>query len=237
VAKAKGDRPVELASQTEKTSPLAAARLHRQLTVDEAARRAGLTSDEVEWLEDGRVYRFPSADAALVATLLYASALGIDHREARILAGLPVAPRAVETVARGRRLIALAAVAAVVAALVGVVLVVPGRGGRKAVAPPVQRVALPPAWKIDVDVLNGCGDINYTRQVASHIQALAYRIGRVTRAPHFGQAHTVVYFEPGGEGVATRLGRQLGVDTAPLPGGRNPSRLVAVVGCPNVAGN
>src|SRR5207237_1268760 len=83
---------------------LAAARLHRQLTVDEAARRAGLTPDEVEWLEAGRVYRFPSADAALVATLLYASALGIDHREARILAGLPVAPRPHETVARGRRL-------------------------------------------------------------------------------------------------------------------------------------
>ena len=66
--RAKGDRPMELAQKLEKTSPLAAARLHRQLTVEEAAKRAGLTADEVEWLEDGRVYRFPSADAALVAT-------------------------------------------------------------------------------------------------------------------------------------------------------------------------
>ena len=234
--KAKGDRPMELVRQTEKTSPLTAARLHRQLTVDEAARRAGLTPDEVEWLEDGRVYRFPSADAALVATLLYGSALGIDHREARILAGLPVAPRPLETVARGRRLLALAAAAAAVAALVAVLIVVPGSGPRTT-APEVTRSLLPPAWKIRVDVLNGCGDINFTRQVASHIQALAYGIGRVTRAPHFGQAHTVIYFEPGGEGVATRLAQQLGVDSAPLPGGSNPNRLVAIVGCPNVAGN
>jgi len=236
MAKAKGDRPMELVRQTEKSSPLAAARLHRQLTVDEAAKRAGLTPDEVDWLEDGRVYRFPSADAALVATLLYASALGIDHREARILAGLPVAPRPLETVARGRRLIALAAAAATVAALVAVLIVVPG-SGRKTTSPPAMaRSLLPPAWKVEVDVLNGCGDINYTRQVASHIQALAYRIGRVTRAQHFGQAHTVIYFEPGGEGLASRLAQQLGVDSAPLPGGSNPNRLVAIVGCPNVAG-
>src|SRR2546426_10020294 len=156
--KAEADRPMDLARQTEKPSPLAAARLHRQLTVDEAARRAGVTPDEVDWLEDGRVYRFPSADAALVATLLYASALGIDHREARILAGLPVAPRPLETVARGHRLVALAAAAAAIAALVGVLIVVPG-SGRKTLAPAVARSLLPPAWKIEVDVLNGCGDI------------------------------------------------------------------------------
>ncbi len=71
------------------TSPLAAARLHKGLTVEEAARRTGLSSDEVEWLEAGRVYRFPSTDAAIVATLLYATGLGLDHREARIVAGLP----------------------------------------------------------------------------------------------------------------------------------------------------
>src|SRR3954454_10701815 len=121
---------MELVSQLEKSSPLAAARLHRQLTVDEAAKRAGLTSDEVDWLEEGRVYRFPSADAALLATLLYASALGIDHREARILAGLPVAPKPLETVARGRRLLVLAVVAAAIAALVAVLIVVPGSGRR-----------------------------------------------------------------------------------------------------------
>src|SRR5436305_13697201 len=74
-------------------SPLASARLQRKLTVDEAARRAGLTSDQIEWLEEGRVYRFPSADDALVAVVLYATALGIDQDEARGLARLPVQPR------------------------------------------------------------------------------------------------------------------------------------------------
>src|SRR5690242_18534759 len=71
-------------------SPLARARLHRQLTLDETARRAGITPDEAKWLEEGRVYRFPTADDALLAAILYGSALGIDNREARELAGLPV---------------------------------------------------------------------------------------------------------------------------------------------------
>src|ERR687896_452980 len=77
-------------------SPLARARLHRQLTVEETARRAGITADEVRWLEEGRVYRFPRPDDALSATVLYATALGIDNREARELAGLPVPPLPVE---------------------------------------------------------------------------------------------------------------------------------------------
>src|SRR3989442_4773821 len=77
---------------TGEESPLARARLHRQLTVEETARRAGITAEEVHWLEEGRVYRFPKPDDALAATLLYASALGIDNREARELAGLPGAP-------------------------------------------------------------------------------------------------------------------------------------------------
>src|SRR2546429_4937449 len=74
-------------------SPLASARLQRKLTIDEAARRAGLTADQIEWLEEGRVYRFPSANDALVAVVLYATALGIDQDEARGLARLPVQPR------------------------------------------------------------------------------------------------------------------------------------------------
>src|SRR5436853_7421742 len=81
---------------TGEESPLARARLHRQLTVEETARRAGISAEEVRWLEEGRVYRFPRPDDALAATVLYASALGIDNREARELAGLPVPPLPVE---------------------------------------------------------------------------------------------------------------------------------------------
>src|SRR3954470_14263904 len=73
-------------------SPLAKARLQRQLTVEETAHRAGLSPEEVRWLEEGLVYRFPSADDALVGALLYATALGIDPAEARRMAGLPALP-------------------------------------------------------------------------------------------------------------------------------------------------
>ena len=73
--------------------PLAAARLRRQLTVESAAKLARLTPDEVTWLEEGRLYRFPSADSASLALLLYATGLGISRREARRLAGLPIVSR------------------------------------------------------------------------------------------------------------------------------------------------
>src|SRR5918992_2057579 len=89
---AESERPMELATLESKRSPLAQARLQRQLPLREAAAKAGLAEDEVTWLEEGRVYRFRTPDDALLALLLYATALGIDHREARTLAGLPVGP-------------------------------------------------------------------------------------------------------------------------------------------------
>src|SRR5437016_12493455 len=77
---------------TGEESPLARARLHRQLTVEETARRAGITAEEVRWLEEGRVYRFPKPDDAWIATPLYATALGLANRWARDLAARPVRP-------------------------------------------------------------------------------------------------------------------------------------------------
>ena len=213
------------------TSPLAAARLHKGLTVEEAARRTGLSADEVEWLEAGRVYRFPSTDAAIVATLLYATGLGLDHREARIVAGLPVTPRPVE-VARKGRIVVLVAVAATLGALVSAVVLPHGHTA----APTAAASQLTPPWKIAVDVLNGGGDINYTRRVASRIGALGYHIGHVRRANRFDYPQTAVYFEPGGEAIGLRLARQLGVPLKPLPGGSNPNRAVVIVGPPRVSG-
>ena len=206
-------------------SPLARARLQRQLTIEEAARRAGMSPDQVEWLEDGRVYRFPSTDDALVAALLYASALGIDHREARTLAGVPVTP-IVGGSPRGR-LIGAAALLAALAALAGVFWLQQGDGPRGGKA---SSVPLPPAWKISVDVLNGSGDITWTRQMASRVGALAYHVQHVGRADKFDYARTAVYYEPGGDAVAIRLARQLGVVTKPLPGGSDPHHVVVIVG-------
>jgi len=223
-------QPLEPAGDT---SPLAAARLHKGLTVDEAARRAGISTDEVEWLEQGRVYRFASTDAAIVATLLYATGLGLDHREARIVAGLPVPPRPIEAARRGR-LVVLVAAAAILGALISAV-VLPRGGGS---TPPASAASqLQPPWKIAVDVLNGDGDINYTRRIASRVGALGYHIRGVGRAGRFDYKQTAVYFEPGGEAIGLRLARQLGVPLRPLPGGTNPNRLVLISGTPSVTGN
>ena len=209
-------------------SPLARARLHRQLTVDEAARRAGVTAEEVQWLEEGRLYRFPSPDRALLATILVATALGIDHRQALELAGLPVPPKPLES-NPWRRVGAVAAIGALVlAAVLAVVLAM--RGPAKPTKPAAAPATLPAPWTIKVVVLNGSGDIVFTRSVASRIQALSYRVVDVGRASSFTYPQTEVYYPPGGEAIGLRLAKQLGAPLMPLPGGNDPRRLVVIVG-------
>ena len=212
-------------------SALASARLRRSLTVEEAARRAGLTPDQVEWLEEGRVYRFPSTDHALEATLLLAAALEVGQREARALAGLPVPPRPLD-VNPVARLVGVAALSAALMAFLAFVLV-PAVAGKP--APPIdpvvaQAASLPKPWQIHVEVLNGAGDINRTRQIGSRIQSLAYTVKKVGRADRFDYPESSVYYSPGGRLIAIRLARQLGFVTRPLPGGTDPNRLVVIVG-------
>jgi hypothetical protein len=208
-------------------SPLAHARLHRQLTVDEAARRANVLPEEVQWLEEGRLYRFPTPDRALTVAMLYTTALGVEHREALELAGLPTPPLRMSP---RRRLIALAAfVAVAVAASLAVIL---AEGGAKpaASAAAANAATLPAPWAVKVIVLNGSGDIVYTRTVASRIQALSYRVVHVGRATSFNYPQTEVFYPPGGEPVCTRLAEQLSVPVQPLPGGTDPRRCVVIVG-------
>src|SRR5882672_4423489 len=142
---------------TGEESPLARARLQRQLTLEETARRAGISADEARWLEEGRVYRFARPDDALIATVLYATALGMENREARELAGLPVAPLPVERNPVPRLLV----IGGVVIALVvfATLLFIPRSGGKGSGRP--TTAILPPPWRIAVSVLNGSGDINY----------------------------------------------------------------------------
>lgn len=220
-------RLARTAEPLRESSPLAAARVHRQLTVDEAARRAGIADDEAHWLEEGRIYRFASADRALLAALLYATSLGIDHREARQLAGLPVPPLPPQANQRARRAIVVALTAA---GLAFVLAVFTGLGPHHRRAAVESAVPLPPPWRVSVRVLNGSGDINYTRATASRIQGLGYRIGYVGRADNFRYTQSAVYFPPGGEEVGSRLAHQLGVTLRPLPGGTDPRRLVLIVG-------
>ncbi len=211
---------------TGEESPLARARLHRQLTLEETARRSGLSVEQARWLEEGRVYRFPSSDDALVATLMYGTALGIDNREARELAGLPVPARPVERNPLPR-LIVIGAIL-IGATVMATLLLAPRSGGKESSAAP--SAILPPPWRIQVSVLNGSGDINYTRQVASRIGAFGYGIKKVGRADAFNYPQTAVYFPPKCEGIAVRLAKQLGVATKPLPGGAGPCQLYVIVG-------
>jgi hypothetical protein len=217
-------------------SPLARARVHRQLTVDEAARRAELAPEEVQWLEEGRLYRFPTADRALLASLLYATALGIEHREALELAGLPVPPLPFRANPL-RRFGAITAFAALILAAVLAIAFARDESKPKTATSAASASSLPAAWAIDVVVLNGSGDIVYTRSVASHIQAMGYRITHVGRATSFNYPQTQVYFPPGGEAIAVRLAKALDVPVQPLPGGTDPRRLVVIVGPETVASN
>jgi transcriptional regulator with XRE-family HTH domain len=207
------------------SSAVAAARLRRRLTLEEAARRSGLPAEEITWLEEGRLYRFATSDDALAAGVVYASALGVGLGEARELAGLP----SQRARGRARRLVILAALVVAIAGLAAAIAFT-GPDDRNRRSAPRQRAALVPPWKVRVDVLNGAGDINWTRQVASRIGALGYRLGRVARASRFDYRSTAVYYEPGGQTLAIRLARVLGTVTTPLPGGSNPRRLVVIVG-------
>jgi transcriptional regulator with XRE-family HTH domain len=208
------------------TSPLTTLRLQRKLTVEEAAKRAALWPEQVEWLEEGKLYRFPRHDTAVLALLRYATALGIDHREARRLSGMPVEPPSRRQVGRW---LAAAAAGAVLVAVILVFTV--GFGGAGSPAAKSAAATLPPPWKYSVDVLNGSGDINYTRTVASRVGAFGYRIQHVTKANRFDYRATAVYYEPGGAAAATRLAGQIGCGSPkPLPGGSNSHRLVVIVG-------
>jgi hypothetical protein len=96
---------------------------------------------------------------------------------------------------------------------------------------------LPAPWAINVVVLNGNGDYVWTRQVASRIQALSYKIVKVGKATSFNYPQTEVYYPPGAVEIATRLARQLDVPVQPLPGGLDPRRLVVIVGPHKLTGN
>ncbi len=222
--------PLRLEPASERNA-LASARLHRKLTVAAAAKRAGLTPDQVEWLEEGRVYRFPSPQHAIEATLLLGAALEVDRREARTLAGLPVAPLGLDVNPTGR-LVGVAALSAALMALLAFVLVPAIAGPPAPAIDPVvaQAATLPKPWRIQVDVLNGAGDITWTRQIGSRIQSLAYTVKKVGRADRFDYTQSAVYYAPGGRLIAVRLARQLGFVTKPLPGGTNKNRLVVIVG-------
>jgi hypothetical protein len=216
------------------SSPLREARERRDLTVRAAALRSGLREEEIEWLEEGRIYRFPSQGAAILAAVVYGAALGVDKREAQKLAGLPVG-RTIGVNAKAR-LIAVGAVAALLSALAVMVMTPDLRLTRTRTVEAIPNANLPAPWKLHINVENGTGDIAWTREVASRIGAMGYTIAHVGRADRFDYPRTSVYYGPGGHDVGLRLARQLGVPLAPATSpGLTARSLLVIVGPKTVA--
>jgi hypothetical protein len=193
--------------------------------------------DQVKSLEENCMYRFGSNADALAAALVYATALGISEREARQIAGLPVTSRLVDPWSL-RRSMAICAFLAALGMLVWFGFRPEIGGDEPAAATPAAAsqapadptTALPEPWEIRVDVYNGTGAGNAAASMANKVAGLAYQIGNVGNSKRDDYTKTLVYYAPGGQEIAARLAKELGVGTAALPGGDNPRRLVVIVG-------
>jgi hypothetical protein len=212
---------------------LGAARLSRRLTLEQAAARAHMDVDAVKSLEDNCLYRFGSNAEALAAALVYAASLGINEREARAIAGLPV-PSRLDPWSPRRTLAALAFLmtCTLLTWFVARPELFPATATAVAAQQPSAPAApvLPARWQIQVDVFNGTRTGNAAAGMANRIAGLAYQMGTVRDAKQRNYERTLVYYPPGAEAIAKRLAGELRVGTAALPGGKNPLRLVVIVG-------
>jgi hypothetical protein len=217
-------------------SPFGAARLSRRLTLEEAAARANMDVEQIKSLEENCLYRFGSNADAVSAALVYAASLRITEREARRLAGLPE-PSRLDPWSPRRMLAALAFLltCTTLAWFVAWPQIFPEADDAVAASSPAAHtsapaVPLPARWQIQVDVLNGTTRGNAAAGLANQIAGLAYKMGRVDNAKERNYQKTLVYYPPGAEAIAQRLGDDLGIETVALPGGDNPLRLLVIVG-------
>lgn len=251
--------PLSSLAPSTDSSPLARARIRDTLTLEQAAARAGITTDEARWLEEGRLYRFADADAAIAATIAYAAALGAlaegtrastarrntrarrPRRRWLVLAAMSLLAIgiaiAVATAAlqqpgsAGKGTAAAGAAEAATRAQAATVQPAPARDGTAAGDGNARGTGVaPPVGALVVDTIDAAGRPAAARALAARVSKLGYRIGRVTTAGRTDEPDTAVYFEPGGAAAGARLALALGLPSRPLPGGKNPRRLVVVIG-------
>src|SRR4029453_5626419 len=101
-----------------------------------------------------------------------------------------------------------------------------GRGGTSEAQREGARLA--PPGNGAGERLNGGGDINSPRRLATRIGSFGYRIEHVTKANRFDYKETSVFFEPGGAALAQRLANQLGCGKTSPPPGRQDARPLVV---------
>lgn len=232
-------------------SPLRQARLRATMTLEEAAAAAGIGADEALWLEESRLYRFASSDAAIAATVAYAGAVGALASSAR-----QGQERARRLQRHGRRrLMAAGALVLLAAGIAAAVLAatrgVPGSAAGDAAGGPALQPAVAaaaggsapvpaaaagaPAREealagVVADVLDAAGRPQAAQALARRLRALGVRVGRVAAAGRRDEPDTAVWFEPGGGAAGAELARRLGLPARALPGGDDPRRLVVIVG-------
>ena len=206
-------------------SPLAHARLHRQLTIDEAARRASVAAGG-DAVARGRP-PLPLPDPRPRARSSRSSTRPRSRSTIARRSSSPACRRRRCRASPWRRLAAVAAFAArrrsrpsSRSCSRAKRLEAEAVGSRRR-----TRATLPAPWAIKVVVLNGSGDIVYTRSVASRVQALSYRV------THVGTRRELQLPADGRLLPAGRRGRrhcgsrkQLDVPVQPLPGGTDPRR-------------
>ena len=216
------------------TSPLTSLRLQRKLTVEEAAKRAALWPEQVEWLEEGKLYRFQGqrhrrARAAALRDLARdrpprgAPALGDAGRAARATPGRPLARR--RRGARGRRRGHVRR----------------SRSGSAAATAPRPRSSTARPCRRRGRSRSTCSTAAATSTTRAgwraSVGSFGYRIQHVTRANRFDYKQTRSTSSPAAPGSPSAWPRSSAASPMhPLPGGTNKRRLVVIVGPAHATG-
>ena len=153
------------------TPPLAAARMRRKLTVESAAKLAAAHSRRGDVARRGQALSLPlerrraNGPAPLLDRARHRAPRG--EKAGRPSDLHPAPPGAGSPGGRndGRRRPSTRR---------GRSVRPPGILRKETTPPAIAEAGLPPTWKVEVDILNGSGDMNYTRSVASKIGAFAY---------------------------------------------------------------
>ena len=218
-------------------SPLARARVHRQLTIDEAARRAGVAPEECTGSKraGSTAFRPPTARCSRRCSTRRRSSSTTARRSGWRGCDVPPIPPEANPLKRFGAITAFAAL--ILAAVLAVAF-----ARNESTGKPNASVARRPRR-----AAGAVGDqgrrAERQRRHRLHAHGRVAHPGAVVPNPEgrqgggFNYPQTQVYYPPGGQAIGERLAKQLDVPMQPLPGGNDPKRLVVIVGPEKTVGN